>query len=169
MVFGNCRGKTVEMGWWSWCMNVCSWRFSPDFWAEIKKKAKISLALAYHSSNFWNFLSINAVKYPHSWDSLISPAWDRTCFILTDLGASHIVKYNSPWLVFDLTISLSISSSFMTTINILNKNLRRNPSGNLWRSLLLKTLWAHFWLSDTIFTSRASNSPVRYHVVKFTT
>ena len=30
----------------------------------------------------------------------------------------------------------------------------------LWRSLLLKTLWAHFWLSDTFFTSRGSNSPV---------
>ena len=104
MVFGNCRGKTIEMGWWSWRINVCSWRFSPDFLPEIKKKATISLALAYHSSNFGNFLSINAVKHPHSWDSLISPACDRTCFILTDLGASHIVvskyKYNSPWLVF---------------------------------------------------------------------
>ena len=130
MVFGNCRGKTIEMGWWSWSMNVWSWRFSPNFLPEIKKKATISLALAYHSSNFGNSLSIDAVKHPHSWGGVISPAWDRTCFILTDLGASHIVKYNSPWLVFWLKVSLGLSSSFMTTINILNKNLRRNPSGN---------------------------------------
>ena len=96
MVFGNCRGKTIEMGWWSWCMNVCSWRFSPDFWPEIKKKATISSALAYHSSNFGNFLSINAVKHLHSRDGLILPTWDRTCFILTDLGASSLI-WEAAW------------------------------------------------------------------------